>query len=192
MVCTHDQLLGGANGQAFVGCRFPAGEEYAALVVAEAEKVRHRLLAEGVVGRFGVDFVVARRDGSWRPYAVEINLREGGTSHPFGTLYLLTGGTLRPDRSALHARPGASPAATWPPIDLEHPNARGADIGRFLAAADAAGLRWDHRDAQTGVVWHMLAALGPLGRVGVTAIGADRGHAQDLFDRCGALLRDLG
>lgn len=38
----------------------------------------------------------------------------------------------------------------------------------------------------------MLAALPALGRVGVTAIGADRAEAQELFDRCGALVRGLG
>ena len=190
LVATHDQVLGGANGQAFVGCRFPAAAEYAGLVVAEAEKVRLRLLAEGVVGRFGVDFVVARRGGSWHPYAVEINLREGGTSHPFGTLYLLTGGTCDPD-GAHYTTARDEPRCYVASDHLEHPNACGIGIAQFLAAADAAGLRWDHQ-AQTGVVWDMLATLMPLGRVGVTAIAADRAQAQDLFDRCGALLRDLG
>ncbi len=190
LVCTHDQLMGGDNGQAFVGCRFPAGEEYAALVVAEADKVRHRLAAEGVVGRFGIDFVVARRGEVWRPYAVEINLREGGTSHPFGTLFLLTGGGCDPTGARYRTARG-EPRCYMATDDLEAPGARGASIASLLAAADAAGLVWDP-DAQTGVVWHMLAALGPLGRVGVTAIGADRAQAQDLFDRCGALLRELG
>ncbi len=190
LICTHDQLMGGENGQAFIGCRFPAGSEYAALIVAEGEKVRHRLAREGVVGRFGIDFVVARRAGRWHPYAVEINLREGGTSHPFGTLFLLTGGGC--DAGGAHYRTArGEPRCYVATDDLEHPSAVGASIDRFLTAAEAAGLRWDP-ERQTGVVWHMLAALTPLGRVGVTAIGADRAEAQQLFDRCGALLRDLG
>ncbi len=190
LVCTHDQLMGGDNGQAFIGCRFPAGEAYAPLIVAEGEKVRRRLAAEGVVGRFGIDFVVVRREGRWSAYAVEINLREGGTSHPFGTLYLLTGGRCDPT-GAHFATARGEPRCYVATDDLEHPSTRGTDVGRFLAAAEVAGLCWD-RERQTGVVWHMLAALGPLGRVGVTAIGDDRGEAQRLFDRCGALLRDLG
>jgi hypothetical protein len=121
---------------------------------------------------------------------VEINLREGGTSHPFGTLYLLTGGSCDPSGAHFTTARG-EPRCYVASDHLEHPNACGVGIAQFLAAADAAGLRWDH-EAQTGVVWDMLATLVPLGRVGVTAIGADRAQAQDLFDRCGALLRDLG
>lgn len=187
LVCTHDQLMGGDNGQAFIGCRFPAGEEYAAMIVAQADLVRHRLAREGVVGRFGIDFVVARRGDAWHPYAVEINLREGGTSHPFGTLFLLAGGGCDPS-GAHFATARGEPRCYVATDDLEDPRVRGIPISAFLAAADAAGLGWDPT-AQTGVVWHMLAALGPLGRVGVTAIGADRAEAQDLFDRCGEFVR---
>lgn len=186
LVCTHDQLMGGPNGQAFIGCRFPAGAEYAAAIVAQADLVRHRLAREGVVGRFGIDFVVARRGGTWHPYAVEINLREGGTSHPFGTLFLLAGGGC--DATGAHYATARGEARCYVATDdLEHPRVKGMAVADFLAAADAAGLRWDP-ETQTGVVWHMLAALGPLGRVGVTAVGADRDEAQTLFDRCHALL----
>ncbi len=190
LVCTHDQLMGGDNGQAFIGCRFPAREEYAGLIVAEADRVRRRLEHEGVVGRFGIDFVVARRAGRWHPYAVEINLREGGTSHPFGTLFLLTGGGC--DAEGAHFRTArGEPRCYVATDDLEDPSAVGMSIDRFLTAAADAGLGWDP-ERQLGVVWHMLAALPALGRVGVTAIGADRAEAQELFDRCGALVRGLG
>jgi len=56
-------MLGGELGQTFVACRFPAEREYAAAIVPEARKVGASLAADGVVGRFGIDFVVARRDG---------------------------------------------------------------------------------------------------------------------------------
>lgn len=96
LVAAQDQVLGGPNGQAFIGARFPADERYIEQIVSETDKVRSRLAREGVVGRFGVDFVVARHGQEWQVAAVEINLREGGTSHPYGTLFLLTGGTVDP------------------------------------------------------------------------------------------------
>ena len=34
----------------------------------------------------------ATRSGSWTPYAIELNLRKGGTTHPFLTLQFLTDG----------------------------------------------------------------------------------------------------
>src|SRR5207249_5092 len=87
LLSTHDQLLGGPSGQSYLGCVFPADNGYAPLITREAAKVGRRLAKEGVIGRFALDFVVVRgEDGKWEPYAIEINLRKGGTTHPFLTL----------------------------------------------------------------------------------------------------------
>ena len=47
VISTHDQVLGGAAGQTFVGCTFPADPEYAALVVHEARKVGQYVALQG-------------------------------------------------------------------------------------------------------------------------------------------------
>ncbi|MGN6575188.1 MAG: hypothetical protein ACTHKG_05835 [Nocardioides sp.] len=97
LLSTHDQLLGGASGQSYLGCRFPAAPEYARLITAHAETIGHRLAQEGALGRFAVDFVVVRgADGHWTAYAIELNLRKGGTTHPFLTLQVLTDGRYDP------------------------------------------------------------------------------------------------
>ena len=68
------------------------------LITNEAAKVGRRLAKEGVIGRFALDFVVVRaKNGKWEPYAIEINLRKGGTTHPFLTLQFLTDGTYNPE-----------------------------------------------------------------------------------------------
>src|SRR5439155_68345 len=91
LLSTHDQLLGGPSGQSYLGCVFPADTAYAGLITQEAAKVGRRLAKEGVIGRFALDFVVVRaKNGTWEPYAIEINLRKGGTTHPFLTLQFLT------------------------------------------------------------------------------------------------------
>jgi hypothetical protein len=96
LLSTHDQLLGGPSGQSYLGCVFPADAGYASLITREAAKVGRRLAKEGVIGRFALDFVVVRSDGKWHPYAIEINLRKGGTTHPFLTLQFLTDGKYDP------------------------------------------------------------------------------------------------
>ena len=84
VLSTHDQLLGGPSGQSYLGCIFPADPGYATAITREAVKVGERLASEGVIGRFAMDFVAVRSaDGSWEPYAIELNLRKGGTTHPF-------------------------------------------------------------------------------------------------------------
>ena len=86
VLSTHDQILGGATGQEFLGCRFPAHRDYGWLIAGLGERIGSRLAQQGVIGRFGVDFVVVRRNGEWLPYAIEVNLRNGGTTHPMLTL----------------------------------------------------------------------------------------------------------
>src|SRR4030095_862736 len=94
LLSPHDPLLRGPSGQRSLGCVFPADTAYAPLITREAEKVGKRLAKEGVIGRFALDFVVVRgKNGKWEPYAIEINLRKGGTTHPFLTLQFLTDGT---------------------------------------------------------------------------------------------------
>src|SRR5262249_52985585 len=106
VLSTHDQLLGGPSGQSYLGCRFPADQAYAAAIVREAVKVGERLAREGVLGRFAIDFVAVRRDGTWDPYAIELNLRKGGTTHPFLTLQFLTDGTYDPETGVFTAPSG--------------------------------------------------------------------------------------
>ena len=69
---------------------------------------RH-LAGLGVLGRFAVDFVVVRDEaGVWTPYAIELNLRKGGTTHPFLTLQFLTNGALRRASRASTSRRAAT------------------------------------------------------------------------------------
>src|SRR5207342_2733785 len=66
LLSTHDQMLGGPSGQAYLGCRFPASRDYAAAIMQEAAKVGRRLMREGVLGRFAIDFVAVRDEhGEW-------------------------------------------------------------------------------------------------------------------------------
>src|SRR3954471_17689195 len=73
LLSTHDQLLGGASGQSYLGCTFPAAPQYARLISGYAEGIGERLAREGVLGRFAVDFVAVRDAvGSWSAYAIEV------------------------------------------------------------------------------------------------------------------------
>ena len=116
LLSTHDQMLGGASGQSYLGCIFPASEEYAALIAECARPVGTRLAELGVLGRFAVDFVVVRSgDGTWTPYAIELNLRKGGTTHPFLTLQFLTDGRYDADRAVFLTPTGGTASTSSPP-----------------------------------------------------------------------------
>ena len=95
-ISTHDQILGGPSGQVFLGCRFPAHDDYRLCVQDLGQRIGQVLAADGCVSRFGVDFLVHRDQSSqeWKVTALEINLRMGGTTHPYLALQFLTGGQL--------------------------------------------------------------------------------------------------
>src|SRR5262245_3534596 len=107
LLSTHDQVLGGRGGQSYLGCRFPADQAYARDITSLPGKPGERLAREGVLGRFAVDFVVVSDgEGSWSPYAIELNLRKGGTTHPYLTLEYLTGGAYDPESATFMAPDG--------------------------------------------------------------------------------------
>jgi hypothetical protein len=179
LLSTHDQILGGRTGQQFLGSRFPADPAYAAAISAQARRVAERLAAGGLIGRFGVDFVVARRaGGGWHAFAVELNMRMGGTTNPQQTLVGLTGGRYDAER-ATFAAPGGRPRHYVSSDHLAAPRLAGRGVRALLAALGREGLLWDPRRA-TGAVLHMLSGLDALGRVGVTAIGASAEEAEAL------------
>ena len=90
-----------------------------------------RHLAElGVLGRFAVDFVVVRDEtGAWTPYAIELNLRKGGTTHPFLTLQFLTDGRYDGEQGQF-LTPTGTPKYLVATDHLEDPAAARADRRR--------------------------------------------------------------
>lgn len=191
VLSTHDQLLGGRTGQRYVGCRFPADPAYAPMIGALARRVAERLARLGVIGRFAIDFVVARgADRRWEPYAIELNLRMGGTTHPYQTLAQLTGGSYDAESAAFTTPRGESRhyAAT---DHLEIPQLRGLGRERILALAGRHDVRFDGRRG-VGAVFHMLSSIEELGYVGVTAIAESAEGADALYEHLEAMLIRLG
>jgi len=186
LLSTHDQLLGGPSGQSYLGCVFPADTGYAVLITREAAKVGRRLAKEGVIGRFALDFVVVRSNGKWEPYAIEINLRKGGTTHPFLTLQFLTDGTYDPD-TAIFTAPNGRQKFFVASDHVESPRYRTLTPDDLFDIVVRHNLHFG-QTRQTGVVFHMMSALGELGRTGLTAVGNSHEDAKATYDRAVAVL----
>ena len=183
---THDQLLGGPTGQSYLGCRFPANEEYGPAIMREALKVGRKLMAAGVIGRFGVDFVTVRNGGTWEVYAIEINLRKGGTTHPFLTLQFLTDGAYDPE-TGVFMTPRGELKCFVASDHLQSAAYRVLNHEHLFDLAVRHGLHFD-QSRQKGVVFHMMNALPELGLVGLTAVGNTHAEADALYARTVAVL----
>ena len=181
LVSTHDQVLGGPGGQVFLGCRFPADDAYRLAIQAEGAKVAAVLGRRGVLGRFGVDFVSVRQAGLWRNYAIEINLRKGGTTHPFLMLQFLTGGTYDP-ATGLFRTPAGHPRFYYASDNLEAPHYQGLTPPDLVDVAVLHGLHYDGT-MHEGVVFHLIGALSEFGKLGVVCVGMSPQHAEGLYQR---------
>lgn len=176
---SHDQILGGPDEQVYLGCRFPASDEYRSDIIEQAGLVAEELAREGVVGPFGIDFIVLKESAGNRAFLSEINLRMGGTTHPFQTARLLTGGALDAETGSLIA--DGKEKFYVATDNLKSERYVGIPAGEATARIDAAGLSFD-AETKTGAVLHLLGALEGYGKLGVTCVADSRTAAQELFE----------
>lgn len=185
-ISTHDQIMGGKSDQIFLGCRFPADESYRLEVQAEGLKAAEALRQKGVLGRFGVDFISVRDGGRWRHYAIEVNLRKGGTTHPFLMLQFLTDGSYDPATGLYHT-PAGQPRYYYASDNLEDPNYRGLTPDDLIDIAVLNDLHL-HGAMQQGVVFHLLGALCEFGKLGVVCVADTPDRARALYEQTIAVL----
>ena len=189
IISTHDQVLGGSTGQAYLGCRFPADERYRTPILEAGQRIGRVLARRGALGRFGVDFVVSRKGHSaWQAHAVEINLRMGGTTPPFMALEFLGGGHLDPETGLYMAVDGRA-KYYYATDNLKSPAYRGLLPDDLMDLMVEYGIHFQHQSL-TGVLFFMIGALSQYGKLGVTSIGNSMDEAeasyektQDILDR---------
>jgi pheganomycin biosynthesis PGM1-like protein/ATP-grasp domain-containing protein len=181
LLSTHDQILGGAANQVYQGCRFPAAEPYRRRIQEAARRVGEALAQRGVVSRFGIDFFVGRRaeEAEWKIFALEINLRIGGTTHPFLALQFLTGGHLDPESGAFSS-PGGLAKFYRSTDNLKSETYRGLCPEDLIDITTINHLHYSH-GTETGVLFHMVGALSQFGKLGLTAIGNSPEQAEAIY-----------
>lgn len=177
VLATHDQVLGGPNGQVYQGCTFPAAPEYRAEVGSSARRIAEVLAERGVVGLFGMDFFALKADAGYAALLCEINLRIGGTTHPFGAAVLTTGATY--DEATGHLMSGNQPKFYTATDNCASSCLRGRTPGEVMRTAERLGLGFD-ANRRTGNVFHLLGALPEHGKLGFTSIGDSREEADEL------------
>jgi len=180
-ISTHDQILGGPSDQVFLGCSFPAREDYRLRILEAATRIGEVLATYGVVSRFGIDFLLWR-DGpaaEWNMAALEINLRMGGTTHPFLALQFLTGGRL--DRnSGLFYSPTGLTKYYRATDNLRSDSYRGLLPEDVIDILTENHLHYSHA-TDSGVLFHLIGAVSEFGKLGLTAIGNSREEADALY-----------
>ena len=181
ILSTHDQILGGCDGQIFLGCQFPAAAGYRLQLQQLGLEIGKNLAAKGAIERFAVDFIaVPNTDGKWDLHAIEINLRKGGTTHPFMMLKFLTNGNYQMDDGLFYSQQ-RTPKYYVASDNLHRPEYRGLLPNDLMDIIARHRLHFD-TSTETGTVFHLLGSLSEFGKVGLTSIGNSLAEAQAIYN----------
>jgi hypothetical protein len=181
IISTHDQVLGGESGQVFLGATFPAKKEYATDLADISMKLGEKMRDKGVLGRVGVDFMSAKDHDGWKHYAIEINLRKGGTTHPFLMLQFLTEGHYHQDIGRYMLYDGTE-RFYFATDNIQSPKYKGLTPLDLIDIAMHHGIHFDHAKGE-GVMFHLISALSQFGKIGLVSIGKSQENALTYYHK---------
>lgn len=185
VLSTHDQILGGPDGQIYLGCNFPADAAYRLRLQELGLRVGRILAKKGAIERYGVDFIAVHQPDSpgakWDLQAIEINLRKGGTTHPFMSLKFLTNGRYDQSTGLFYSHEGREKyyIAT---DNLQKERYRGLMPQDLMDIIAHHRLHFDS-STKTGNVFHLMGALSEFGKLGLTSIGDSPQQAEDVYNQ---------
>jgi len=187
VVSTHDQELGGESGQVYVGAHFPASKEYATDLGKIGRQVAEALKEKGVLGRFAIDFISVKEKKEWIHYPIEINLRKGGTTHPYVTLQFLTDGEYN-EQDGLYYTANRQVRYYFCSDNLRSEQFHGLTPPDLVDIAMLHDLHYDGT-LQEGVMFHLIGALSQFGKIGVVCIGSSPQKAVDYYNKAVEVLQ---
>lgn len=187
IISTHDQDLGGESGQVYFGAQFPASPAYAVELGVMGKQVATALKKKGVLGRFAVDFISVKREDGWHHYPIEINLRKGGTTHPFLMLQFLTDGIYNTEEGKYYTSKGNLVRYYYCSDNLKSDKYCGLSPHDLIDIAMVNDLHYDGT-SQEGVMFHLIGALSQYGKLGVVCIGSTPERAREFYAKIVAVL----
>ncbi|MGF1571248.1 MAG: peptide ligase PGM1-related protein [Nodosilinea sp.] len=190
ILSTHDQELGGPDGQIFLGCAFPARVDYRLAIQEMGYRVGQELAAQGALERFGVDFIAVPQGDpaapTWNLQAIEINLRKGGTTHPLMAMKMLTEGRFNQEDGLFYTK--QEQVRYYRASDnLQKPAYRGLLPSDLMDIIVSKQLHFNSISG-VGAAFHLMGCLSEYGKVGLTCIGTSPDHASEIYQQVVAAL----
>jgi hypothetical protein len=179
VLSTHDQVLGGESGQVFIGANFPADEQYAGPIGRDGLAIALKMKEYGVIGRFAIDFISVKEEHGWKNYAIEINLRKGGTTHPNLMLQGLTVGKYDFDKG-IYTTANGQRRYYFSSDNVKNDWYKGLTPPDLIDIAIYNRLQYDG-SVQQGVMFHLIGALSQYGKLGVVCIGDSPARANAFY-----------
>ena len=179
IISTHDQVIGGKMGHVFIGAHFPAHSDYAAAIAEYGKTISEKLKENGVLGRFAIDFISVKNNNEWKHFAIEINLRKGGTTHPYLMLQYLTEGNYD-EKNGIFLTPTGQQRFYFFSDNLQNEKYKGFTPHDLIEISTANDLLYNS-STQQGIMFHMIDALSQFGKLGVLCIGDSSEKAMEYY-----------
>jgi hypothetical protein len=186
VISTHEQVL---DGGAYLGCIYPANELYRSRLIDYAYKIGKVLADKGCLERFAVDFVVSDTGAEIEVNCIEINIRWGGTSHPFISAKYLTKGEVSQDGRLM----GADGLEKFyvSSDNIQNEAFIGLNPDDFLDLTKSRESLSFSSESLTGTTFHMISAIPQFGKFGMIAIANSCEAAQQLYQQALDELKEL-
>ncbi len=181
IISTHDQIMGGLDNQVFLGGTFPADAQYNIEIGNMAKQIASALKDKGVLGRFSVDFLSVKENSQWKHYAIEINLRKGGTTHPYIMLQFLTSGDYDTN-TGKYLLPNGEEKCYFFTDNLQNDKYKGLTPVDLIEIAIFNNLHYDGTKEE-GVMFHLIGALSQYGKLGIVCIASNPERAKYFYQK---------
>ncbi|MEM0980116.1 MAG: peptide ligase PGM1-related protein, partial [Cyanobacteria bacterium P01_H01_bin.58] len=153
-------------------------------IQAMGEAIGKNLASKGALERYGVDFIAVHCPGQqpeWQLHAIEINLRKGGTTHPFMALKLLTDGHYSRDDGLFYTRQG-QPKFYRASDNVQKSAYRGLLASDLMDIIVSDRLHFNSVEG-VGAAFHLMGCLSEYGKLGLTSIGNTPAQANEIYDQ---------
>jgi hypothetical protein len=114
-------------------------------------------------------------------YAIEINLRKGGTTHPFLLLQFLTDGMYN-EYTGEYITASGNIRFYFASDNIENEKFKGLSPHDLIDIVIHHELLYDSTK-QEGVMFHLIGALSQYGKLGILCIGSTRKRAIEYFEK---------
>lgn len=145
---------------------------------------------KGVTDHFTVTFVATKtQDNQWLLTAIEIKLRQGGTTHSMMALKALTNGEYSINEACFKSLTGKQKfyIASDEICDENLRSLLPIDVVEHFSKSD---LQFNS-NTERGVVFHLLGSMSKYGRVGVTCIADSHEEAEEIFKKTVCCMKEI-
>ncbi|NEP18597.1 MAG: carboxylate-amine ligase, partial [Leptolyngbya sp. SIO4C1] len=153
-------------------------------------RVGKALAAKGALERYSVDFIAVpqphQSETAWQLQAIEINLRKGGTTHPFMALQMLTDGRYSAKDGLFYTQHG-QPKFYRATDNLQKESYRGLLPNDLMDIIMGEQLHFNAIEG-AGAAFHLMGCLSEYGKLGLTCIGNTPAQAERIYRRVVAAL----